>query len=363
MAFKGRVFLGQAGQLGFYYLAVGAIQGAASYFDLSQQSLRGGTLVAIASFSEEAEGTGPTDYVVFATSEGEYIMYGGTDPSNSANWGLVGRYVGAPPIGKKGWFKFRSDVYFITEEGILSLTEIRQMGESQKTTEYLTSKLGRLWDTTIQFNTVHGWGGMIYPRGSAIIINVPNTSSIAGTYIQYVMNTTTFAWTRYTGWNGLCWALIGRRAYFGTNTGKVVLADEGFTDNGTNIIAVCRQAWETFDDNQGMGDADKHFHFATFAMQSDGVPQLAAALNVNFEDDPPSYTTGLLPNVAGAVWDVTAWDTDFWAGTTITQNVTIPVGKIGYTASAWMQAASTASPIRWFATRIILEKTQGVLLQ
>jgi hypothetical protein len=45
MAFKGRVFFAQASQLGFYYLVVGAIQGAASYFDLWQQSLNAAGLL------------------------------------------------------------------------------------------------------------------------------------------------------------------------------------------------------------------------------------------------------------------------------------------------------------------------------
>jgi hypothetical protein len=104
MSFKGRVLLAQTGQLGFYYLGVGAIQGAASYFDLQQQSLYGGSLAAICSFSQSDSGASPEDYALFVTTEGEYIVYKGTDPSSAANWQLVGRYTGPPPIGKKDGF-------------------------------------------------------------------------------------------------------------------------------------------------------------------------------------------------------------------------------------------------------------------
>lgn len=362
MAFKGRMFLGQKDQLGFYYLGIGAIQGAASFFDLQQQSFKGGALATMASFSQESEGAGPQDYAVFATTEGEYIMYGGTDPSNAATWTLVGRYVGPPPIGKKGWFKFRSDLYFITVEGILSFTQIREQGDDNEDNKYLTSKLGRNYTDNSVFQTTHGWAGILYPRGNMLLVNVPLTGSQAGKYAQFAMNTNTNAWGRFLGWNGLCWALFNGRAYFGTNTGKVILADEGITDNGVQVQATCRQAWNTFDDPFGMGAADKHFHFITFAMQADGLPSIGATINVNYEDDPPTTLSAFSPS-GGTLWDVGDWDTSDWAGTPKTQNLVVSVGKLGYIGSLYVQAASVADKVRWFATRIVLEKTTAVLIQ
>lgn len=362
MAFKGRIYLAQAAQLGFYYLALGAIQGAAAYFDLQQQCLKGGSLVAITSYSQESMGAGPQDYAVFVTSEGEYLMYSGYDPAVAANWELVGRYYGPPPIGKKGWFKFRSDVYFITQEGILSLTQIRQKGEEVSTNEYLTSKLGKLFSDATKYSATHGWGGMIYPKGSSLMVNVPLTSATNGPYAQFVMNTDNNSWCRFTDWNAICWTLFNGRAYFGTYDGRVVLADEGYTDNGAEIKCVARQAWNTFDDENGMGEADKQFHQVSFAMQADGSPAISCALNVNFEDDAPVFSTAITPP-SGAEWDVAAWDEAEWAGDAVTQNISVPVGKIGYIASPWMQAVSTAANIKWFASRIVLEKTNGVLLQ
>lgn len=361
--FKGRVYFAQQGQLGFYYLAPGAIQGAASYFDLAQQSLRGGAMAAIVSFSGADMGTGPADYAVFVTTEGEYIMYAGTDPSNASNWQLVGRYVGPPPIGKKGWFRFRSDVYFITAEGILSFTQIRQLSDDGENIQYLTSKLGRLFDDlTNNFTATHGWCAIIYPRGNAIYVNMPMTAVETGQYCQYVMNTNSNAWCRYLNWNALTWALFNQTPYYGTADGRVVQADTGTMDNGSPISAVARQAWNTFDDNNGMGNADKQFHFASFAMSADGAPALGCSLNVNFEDDQPAYTTTIAPGIGG-IWDVATWDVDIWGGTAVTQTVQISIGKLGYICSPWVQASSSASAVRWFATRITLERSNEVLLQ
>lgn len=362
-AFKARIYLCQEGELGFYYLAVGAIQGAAAYFDLQQQSLNGGALAAITSFSQDS-GDGLQDYIVFATTEGEYIVYSGTDPSNAATWEIVGRYYGPPPIGRKGWFRFRADVYFITEEGIISFTEIRQMGEARDNTQFLTDKLGRYFKDATTYQSTPGWCGIIYPRGSALYINVPVTGANSGQYTQFVMNTNAKdgKWTQFYGWDALCWALFERRAYFGTYDGRVALADEGFQDNGADVQCIARQAWNTFDDQNGMGEADKQFHQVTFAMSADGAPSVAAALNVNYQNVAPQMTTSLAPT-EGAEWDVADWDTADWAGSAVTQNVTVSVSEIGYIASIWMQGVSSAGQLRWFASRILLEKTSGVLLQ
>jgi hypothetical protein len=190
---------------------------------------------------------------------------------------------------------------------------------------------------------------------------MPMTSSEGGPYCQYVMNTNTNAWSRYLGWNALTWVVFNGIAYFGTDDGRVVQADTGFTDDGTSVTAVCRQAWNTFDDNNGMGMADKQFHFATFAVSADGTPALSFSLNTNFEDDIPTYQTTTTPS-SGAQWDLATWDVDSWAGGPVTQTITIPVGKLGYIASPWMQASSQASTVRWYATRITLEKSNAVLL-
>jgi hypothetical protein len=362
VAFKGRMFLAQVNQLGFYYLTVGAIQGAASFFDLQQQCLRGGSMAVITSFSQDT-GQGPQDYALFVTTEGEYLVYGGTDPSNAATWALVARYYGPAPIGKKGSFKFRGDAYFITIEGIISFTEIRNGGEEDHNTDYLTDKLGSIFKDTVKYQDTHGWSALVYPRGSMVLVNVPLTASETGPYTQFVLCTVgKDAWTQFMGWNAICWTLFNGRAYYGTFDGKVILADEGYTDNGASINCICRQAWNTFDDQNGMGEADKQFHLVTFAMAADGAPSISANLNVNYEDSEPQSTTVLTPS-AGADWDTADWDTADWAGGAVTQNISVPVGKFGYIASIWMKAVSVAATIKWYGSRIVLQKTNGVLLQ
>jgi len=359
--FKGRVFLAQYQQLGFYYLAVGAIQGAASYFDLSQIARNGGYLAGMGTFSADS-GSGPADYMVFMTSEGEYIVYSGTDPSNAATWALVGRYYTSAPIGRKGWFNFGDDLFIICNLGVIPFSQIRaQGGDKGIGGAAITAKLGTNITELNSNSTVHGWCGVVYPRSKMLVINAPASPSVDGDYYQFVMNTDTNAWCRFKGWNGQCWAVFNERLYFGTVDGTVVKADDGTDDNGTEIICECRQADNYFDDGRGMGASDKQFHFVTFVVQADGTPAISAEMTVNFQDDQPSAVASLAP-AEGATWDTATWDVDGWGSSGITQTVTIPLGKLGYVGSIWWRCAMSSEPLKWYGSRVVLEKAYGLSL-
>jgi hypothetical protein len=190
-----------------------------------------------------------------------------------------------------------------------------------------------------------------------LIVNVPLTGTEAGEYCQFAMNTDTNAWGRFRKLYGISWALFNRRAYFGTFDGRVVLYDQGSTDNGAEIKAVARQAWNTFQNDKGIGTMDKQFHMASIVLKADGVPSVSCNMNVNFEDDQPPQIGSITPP-AGAVWNLATWDVDYWAGSASAHNVFISIGKIGYIASLWLEAGSMSSRVEWIASRILQEPTK-----
>lgn len=359
-AFKGRLYFLQTGLLGFFYAAVGAIQGALSYFDLAQVAKLGGSVVAIASFSMVDSGIGPNDYLVFVTSEGEYIVYGGTDPSSATTWGLVGRYYGPAPIGRLCTVNVGSDIIFLTLDGALPFSEIRKTQDTDQERNAITSKLGTYLSDLNIYADVHGWQATLYPRGKSLILSVPLSGSIAGHYNQFVQNTTTNAWTRYDGWDGLCWTVFNRRLYFGTYDGRVMLADEGTDDDGEDIHLDCKQAYNSFEDGYGSGQATKHFHFARLTVASEGTPPVSGEISVDFIEDQPDYMSALDPG-GGAVWDVATWDVAEWEVGEHTQYVTIALGKLGVVASLWLRASLNGTSLHWYSTKFIYEKSIGLL--
>jgi len=367
-AFKSRLYFGQRDRLGFYYLPVGAIQGALSYFDLGQVARRGGYLVAIASFSESGNGSTPNDYIVFITNKGEMIVYAGNDPSSVAGWALVGRYYAAAPIGPKCTLNYGTELILLTEEGALPFSEIRRAGDAQAAGvagagySAITSKLGNYLSAFNANAGVPGWQGVQYSGGGGwLLLNVPATSSISGQYHHYVMNTTTNAWCRFTGWNGLTFTVFNKRLYFGRFDGFVMLADEGRFDDGVPVRCDIKQAYNYFDDGSGMAFLQKHFQWAALLVSCDGEPPLSGKFNVDYSEDTPGYVNQLAPS-AGAEWDLAAWDAGTWGDDGRTQRFIVTLNKGGVTGSLWLRASLQGLTLRWYATQYIMEKTKGLLI-
>jgi hypothetical protein len=82
------------------------------------------------------------------------------------------------------------------------------------------------------------------------IVNVPLTAT---QYEQYVRNTSTGAWCRFTGWNACTFGVFADRLYFGTPDGRLVLADTGqqdaaygWGDDGVEVLRKATQAYARF---------------------------------------------------------------------------------------------------------------------
>jgi hypothetical protein len=359
-SFKGRLYFTQLNQLGFYYLPVGQIQGAAAYFDLAQVARRGGHLLAVTSFSMDSAGVGPNDYFLAITSEGEYIVYAGNDPSNAANFTLVGRYYSAPPIGRRCYVEYNSDVLIITTEGMIPFSNIRT-DEGADPTDSITYRLGSLLtDYAALYQTTPGWKALVYSKAGYLLLNVPTGTGIGSKYIQYVMNTKTKKWTRFVGQNSLCWALFKQSLYFGDAIGNIFIADSGGTDNGTPIQLDCKQAYSLFDNGRGSGFANKHFHFANLLVSSDGRPPLSAKFNVDYVENQPSYATQTGVGT-DSLWDVSSWDVTDWGQEGTTFSVLIALGYFGQAGSLWLRASVSEVSLEWFATKYIFSVAAGLI--
>lgn len=367
--FKARLYFGQRDKLGFYYLPVGAIQGALSYFDLAQVSAKGGYLVAIATYSQD-NGNTPNDYIVFITSKGECIVYAGFDPSSANNWTLVGRYYTAQPIGARCTLNYAGELIILTLQGAIAFSKIRATGSliasggTDDAYTAITSKLGSyLSDYTVNAG-VPGWSGMQYEGrgGGWLILNVPATGGVSGAYYHYVMNTTTTAWCRFTNWNGLCFCVFNKQLYFGRYDGYVMQGDTGGQDDDQPILIQVKQAYNYFEDGSGIGFLRKHFQWASMLVASNAAPTISVKYSVDFVDIPPEYVNSLTPST-GAEWDVDAWDVASWGSTDAgnTQRFIVTLNTEGVAGSMWMRASLDGVSFSWFATQYVLEKTRGLL--
>jgi hypothetical protein len=83
---------------------------------------------------------------------------------------------------------------------------------------------------------------LTHGASNMLLVNVPVTQDTLS--YQFVMNTITKAWCRFTGWNASCWTEFGGDIYFASGL-KVIKANIGANDSGQPIIGVCAQAYSS----------------------------------------------------------------------------------------------------------------------
>lgn len=348
--YKGRLFFIEKNSLSFWYLAAGAAGGALTEFDLSSFCTKGGYLMWMGTWSFDS-GDGPDDAAVFMTSEGEVLVYRGTNPSLASDWILTGVYRIGKPIGRRSYIKYEGDLLVITQNGIYPLSAALQ---SQDKRAALTDKIAKAFNTEAQsYSTLFGWDITYLPLKTALIFNIPHAEG--GTHYQFVMNTITGAWCKFDSWNGECFVEFNNELYFGAST-VVRKAWTGTSDNGSEIVATGKSAFDY------LGNMSQLKRFTLFRplLRVSGSIAFLTGFDVDFQDNPinglSTYTV-----VSGAVWDQANWDEGYWAaGLEIVRDWTSPPNNVGYAISGGLKINTAALKVRWVANDYVYEQG-GVL--
>lgn len=345
--FNVRLFFAAINQLGFYYLASAAIQGAASYFDLAQVFTMGGYLLSIGSISRDG-GSGTDDLAVFVSSRGEVAVYEGTDPSSSTAWSKVGVYRIPKPIGRRCLFKYGGDLIVITEQGLVPLSGVMAGEVFDPNKNALSSKLGSALRANNAYKDAKGWEAVLHSEQTMLIFNVP--TNVGGTtFNQYVMNTITMAWAKFEGWDAYCWAEYNGSVYYGTAAGTVVKANTGYTDNGADIVCDGKAAYNYYASSES-----KHWHDARIMAEFSGLPAVSAGFGVDYYDNDPNSVG--VPVETGSEWDISTWDVSPWGSATTIQRFWLTIDKDGFAGSLWLRTTVSGENLKWISHEIMYEK-------
>lgn len=345
-SFKRRLWFGVQDTTKAYYLAADAISGAATLFELGGVWRMGGTMAGIMSLSFEASGTGMTEFLAFVSTLGEVAIYEGTDPANANTWRLVGTYRIGFPVGRRFWQQTGGDIAIITSEGVVSLMQSLQIDRSAAAGYAVTDKIGRLFTEAYRTDaTTFGWDIISYPRGHRVFVNVP---SATGSSVQYVMNTLSGAWCRYTGHNALCWELLGDDLFFAGAAGTVFKADTGATDAGAAIPYLIRTAFHDY-----RSRAQKRFTLVRPMITANGPPSPNVIVDVDYGATQGTNIPLTIPS--GSVWDTAVWDQATWAGGADIYRPWVSVGGIGYVASVRIAGNVKNAQILLSAVDVVFE--------
>lgn len=340
--FKRRLMFCMNDTLSFWYLDVDVVGGAILEFDLGPLCNSGGFLMAIGTWTVDA-GNGPDDYAVFVTSEGQVVVFKGDDPSLTTNWALVGVYdLKAKPIGRKCLKKYGGDLVIITQFGALPLAKMI-LAASISYKVALTDKIQNAFTLATQLGgSLEGWEAEVFPAQSAFIFNIP---VFGDTYNQYVMNTVTKSWCKFSGWNASAFVVFNGQLFF-ADTLRVANAWVGAADHGTNIQASAQTAYNYF----AVKSRSKEWTLMRPVLQIDGTLTFGFGLSIDFEDN--TSLPQITYQVSGAgIWDVSLWDVGLWSpGLSVKKDWQTPFAFPGYCASGMLQIASNSSEVVWIST-------------
>lgn len=345
--FKNRLWMTEKTSMRVWYLGVQAIAGAATSIDLSTIFTRGGHLVCMANWTIDNI-SGINDYAVFITSEGEFAIYNGTDPSSATTWALVGVFRIGRPIGQRPYLKVGSDVLLICADGIFPLSKAL-LTDRSSINDAISNKIVNLVNTDVQLYIGNfGWQAVLYPIGNKLIINVPQTEN--SNQYQYVMNTINSSWCRFTGWNAACFETFGDNLFYGGN-GVVAQADTGTDDNGAAIaLADVQQAFSYFKERGRI----KRFTMARPIFAAPGTINAAITLNMDYDNSLP-LSTPAFSGSSGSAWDISPWDTSPWGNATGIIKNWQTVNGVGYAAALRMQVSAMDVTVQWQSTDFVYE--------
>jgi len=348
-----RLFFIEKDSTNIWYLDRDAIAGAAKRLALGAYCKDGGYLVAGGTWTVDS-GEGTDDVMFVVTSEGQVLVFEGNDPSSASAWRLAGIYKTATPIGRKCVLNFGTSALIITTDGWIPLESLFQQSLAQPVVP-LSDKIRLAFaQAAADWSAQPGWQAIYYPAGRYLLVNIPQSSYTSSAtsrpMYQYVMNTQTRQWCRFTGQDARCWALLNNVLYFGGVNGKVYKADTGYVDGTTPISYRAKQAYNYF----GMRGRVKQWTMARLTLLTDSSsPGGSIYVDTDFGSQDLA-ASGAITSTGGATWDVPDWDTVYWDASAAIVQEWQTYGGIGHCAALVVLINTNGAQLSWYATDWLL---------
>ncbi len=343
---KGRLYFLEKNSLSLWYLPAGVAGGTLTEFDISADAKRGGFLMAVKGWTRDA-GDGQDDVLVCVTSEGDALVYQGNNPSSAANWSLVGSFYVGKPLGRRCLTQTGGEIVILTENGAFPLSAAL-LTASVSNDKALSDKIVQAFtEAGRTYGDNFGWESTLYPAQQALIVNVPVSED--GLHYQYVMNTQTKAWARFTDWDAECFAVFNRELYFAQGT-SVFKAWVGTSDTNDAIEWYGKQA---FSEHGHTGNKRPNMFRPIF--QVNGNVDYSTAIDVEFNDLVVNGST-VTAGVSQIIWGQGTWGVGVWGGG---QSAVVQWGSSashpGYWLSGKVKGSTNTARIKWMASNMVFE--------
>lgn len=297
-----RLFFLKPNKKSFYYLPVGAVGGVLTEFPVGRYLSKGGSLVAISTISQDG-GDGLQTFLVVASSEGEILIYFGTDPADPADWKLRGSYVVGRPLNKHAFMPYGSDTLYLCESGLYGLVTSlsgAKTGNATTVSDKVSPLLSRLITT---YGEDLKWRMAFNPLIPGIILNIPTASGE-----QFFQHSRSGAWSRFESWIASDFHYVDGECFYASTDGVhqcfIGTADEGLPITAKSFGApVQLGGGGTLTETVGIRPWFKYEGAFTYG--------LSIFNDLTTETIQNLYSTA---GTGGLIWNVGNWNEATWGG-------------------------------------------------
>lgn len=365
MAFKNRLFFVEKDTAEVWYGPLNGVQGQLTGFDFSFVAPEGGNVLELGTMTLDA-GEGVDDFFLVFLQHGVVLVYQGIDPASAVagtGFSIVGRFKIGALVGDRPLVNVGGDLIALTVDGAVSLSQILKRGRSGQGGLGLTDTIAPTFrDRAALYGANAGWDSILHPPASWLMFSLPGPGGE-----QYVMNTQTGAWCRFTGMDARCWGRFRDQLYFGGPGGKVFRANVGLADDDNPIEGDVQTAYNYFRTPQ-----EKRITMTRSVVEADASIQFQLGSTTDFG------VTARLAAPSSIVTTGTKWATAFkatgnkwataskqtgnkWAAGRVQLRSWQVVNQGGTALSIRLRSATKGANIALYATDVIYERAEGIL--
>jgi hypothetical protein len=348
--YRNRLFFIENNSMNAWYLAVNAVGGTLSLIPLAGAATKGGKLLYGATWSLDA-GDGIDEKCIFATDQGELIIFTGSNPSDPNNWAQQGRYQLSAPLGMNAHIQVGGDLLVLTVDGIIPLSQAITKDAGQLELAMLTRTIKTTWRAEVNAKRAWSWTIKKWDEYGALFVTTPG--DVPGSRHCLVANNATGAWCRFLGsYDATCFIRMRADMFFGTQDGFIMQSERTGKDetwdaarNATSLkvyVASLVGGWETFGApaNQIVWRQAR----ASFRSQAGEpfAPQLDCTVDYHIVvpmPPPPGVDPGVLEVWDQGKWDAAHWDQPSLAVPPVRNTMWVSVGRTGFAHAPIVQVS------------------------
>lgn len=327
-----RLFFIEKDSLSAWYLPAASIGGAAVELPLGGVFNLGGSLLFGSTWSLETGAGGLQEHCAFFTTEGEVVVYQGTDPSTAATWSKVGVYRIGKPLGPDAHFRAGGDIVVATDIGLVPLSAALQKDFSVLSPSAVSAPVETIWNDEVAARFGATWRCQIWSANQIAIVNPPAVNNLPP--VLYVANLRTGAWGKFTGWDSRCMAVFQNRLFFGSDGSRVIEANVTGSDMGQPYTGTYVPLFSDFG-----APTTKTAGMARAVLQSFAPLNEQLSMHAEFNVDLPAVPSGSIAPTSnvwgGGVWGAAIWGQNLtkathgdWHSTPNTGNALAPALQI-----------------------------------